>query len=296
MATTNDAMYTTLVALYPDAGKTLGDLLYTHWSVTGLRFRDSLQYDYYVSQNIEGYTVTRKNLVFNPNFETNILFSELAGSNLVTRSTTESYIGSASLRGEKVSFTGNCIFGTQYSANAIPVTSGQTYTGSFYVKSSVSRLASARFVWLNAAGGFISTPQGTASETSTTAWTRRFITETAPALAVSVALQVIISSVPVSEVHYIDGLLLETGSTLLPYFDGTYTDTYTGYTVASKSWDGTANNSTSTVSWNPNLTVGDLANKFWSDPDTSVSNLWDELGNNLLLEDGSFILLEVGNG
>jgi len=42
-------------------------------------------------------------------------------------------------------------------------------------------------------------------------------------------------------------------------------------------------------------TWGDLANSFWSDPDFVVSNLEDELGNDLLLEDGSFMLLEVGN-
>jgi len=43
-------------------------------------------------------------------------------------------------------------------------------------------------------------------------------------------------------------------------------------------------------------TWGDLANNFWSDPDFVVSNLELESGNDLLLEDGSFMLLEVGNG
>jgi len=42
-------------------------------------------------------------------------------------------------------------------------------------------------------------------------------------------------------------------------------------------------------------TLGDLVNNFWSDPDFSVSNLELESGNDLLLEDGSFMLLEVGN-
>lgn len=42
-------------------------------------------------------------------------------------------------------------------------------------------------------------------------------------------------------------------------------------------------------------TLGDLANSYWNDPDYTVSNLEDELGNDLLLEDGSFILLEAGN-
>ena len=37
--TTNDAMYLQLSVLYPDAGKTLGDLLYTFWSERGLEYR-----------------------------------------------------------------------------------------------------------------------------------------------------------------------------------------------------------------------------------------------------------------
>jgi len=43
-------------------------------------------------------------------------------------------------------------------------------------------------------------------------------------------------------------------------------------------------------------TWGDLANSFWSSPDIAVSNLELEDGNDLLLESGDFMLLEVGNG
>jgi len=43
-------------------------------------------------------------------------------------------------------------------------------------------------------------------------------------------------------------------------------------------------------------TWGDLANSFWSDHDLVVSNLELEDGNDLLLENGDFMLLEVGNG
>lgn len=57
MATTNDAMYTALKALYPTAGNTLGDLLYTHWSTVGLQYRGSLQFDYYVAQGATGTTL-----------------------------------------------------------------------------------------------------------------------------------------------------------------------------------------------------------------------------------------------
>jgi hypothetical protein len=56
MASTNDAMYTALMAMYPEAGDTLGDLLYAHWSAVGLQYRGSLQFDYYVSQGATGST------------------------------------------------------------------------------------------------------------------------------------------------------------------------------------------------------------------------------------------------
>ena len=57
MATTNDAMYTTLKGMYPTAGDTLGDLLYAHWSATGLQYRGTLQFDYYVAQGATGNTL-----------------------------------------------------------------------------------------------------------------------------------------------------------------------------------------------------------------------------------------------
>ena len=57
MATTNDAMYDALVLLYPDAGKTLGDLLYTHWSEVGLEYRGTLERDYYIEEGATGETL-----------------------------------------------------------------------------------------------------------------------------------------------------------------------------------------------------------------------------------------------
>ena len=42
-------------------------------------------------------------------------------------------------------------------------------------------------------------------------------------------------------------------------------------------------------------TRGDLANSYWNDPDFAVFNLELEDGNDFLLEDGSFILMEANN-
>lgn len=42
-------------------------------------------------------------------------------------------------------------------------------------------------------------------------------------------------------------------------------------------------------------TVGDLANSFWNDIDYVYSNINLEDGTDFLMEDGSFVALEVGN-
>jgi len=42
-------------------------------------------------------------------------------------------------------------------------------------------------------------------------------------------------------------------------------------------------------------TWSDAALEYWSDPDYAVANMELESGNDLLLEDGSFMLLEAGN-
>ena len=42
-------------------------------------------------------------------------------------------------------------------------------------------------------------------------------------------------------------------------------------------------------------TRADLANSYWNDPDFTVFNLEAENGTDLLLEDGSFILMETNN-
>jgi hypothetical protein len=196
-------------------------------------------------------TTTRTNLVFNPNFETNILFSQCTTNGNIFRETTQSYIGSASVRGVSNPASTVLIFGTARDtvSERIPCTPGQTYTGSLYVKSATtSRDAFARLVFYNTAGVQQATINGTASATSTTEWGRRSVTGTAPATAAFLVLDVRMNYSG-AETHYIDALLLETGSTLLPYFDGTYAQAYTGNTLLSQQWNGTADGSTSTAIW-----------------------------------------------
>jgi len=57
VAHTNDVMYTSLKAMYPTGGNTLGDLLYTHWTTVGLGYRGTLEYQYYVDAGATGSTL-----------------------------------------------------------------------------------------------------------------------------------------------------------------------------------------------------------------------------------------------
>ena len=57
MATTNDAMYESLVVAYPLAGATLGDLLYAFWSEKGLEYRGTLQSEFFISEGAVGNTL-----------------------------------------------------------------------------------------------------------------------------------------------------------------------------------------------------------------------------------------------
>lgn len=50
------------------------------------------------------------------------------------------------------------------------------------------------------------------------------------------------------------------------------------------------NNATSLAS-----TVGDMANQYWSDVEYLYSNIELEDGTDFLMEDGSYVALEVGN-
>jgi hypothetical protein len=208
-------------------------------------------YTYFI---VGGYPVvaTRTNLVPNPNFEVDVLMTEntAPGGSSLARSTAQAYLGSASCAGSTGGTGGNLIFGTMASSSRIAATAGTVYTGSLYARSAaVSRTAYARLLFYDAAGTGLSTTNGTSAATSTTAWSRYTVTATAPANTATVLLQIVIQGTSTTETHYIDGLLLEAAASALPYFDGTYVDNYTGYGLNSKTWNGTANASTSTATW-----------------------------------------------
>jgi hypothetical protein len=199
-------------------------------------------YTYFI---VGGYTTTttRTNLMTNPSFETSIatwVINNATGS----QSSTFSYDGTYSFR-TSTTVAGNVI---STFATPISVTAGQAYTYSAYVRSSVARQCRVLISWYNG-GTFLSNSPNTLVTSSTSDWTRLVSTGTAPATATLGYLVARTEATSISDLVYWDAFLVETGSTLLPYFDGTDADTYTGYTLISQQWNGTANLSSSTATW-----------------------------------------------
>jgi hypothetical protein len=216
-------------------------------------------YTYFI---VGGYTTTttRTNRLVNPNLETNITnWTNIGSMSTVTRSTTDgAYLGSASLRVVRTTNTGAADntgawagTGTATMAAALPSTQ---YSYSVYVRkiSGTDPILFGSIAYYTAAGAYISESATTlTSITSTTNWTRLTLTATSPATTAFIN-PLIRENVAVSKLAstwQADAFLLESASSALPYFDGTYADTYTGYTLTSQAWSGTANASTSTATW-----------------------------------------------
>jgi hypothetical protein len=203
-------------------------------------------YTYFI---VGGYTTTttRTNLMPNPSFEVNTTGWNANGATLSRVAATW---GSGSYALNIVA-NGTGLAGTFSNTNAFPVTVGQNYTASFYVKSvsGTLRLVQLGLQWYNAAGGFISQVISPTT-TLTTSPQRLTRTGTAPANAVTGLVWCYTQSTgSIGDTYQLDEVLVETGSTLLPYFDGTYADTYTGYTLTAQGWSGSADASTSTATW-----------------------------------------------
>ena len=201
---------------------------------------------------LAGYTTTttRTNLVTNPSFEVDI--TGWTGSGTFARTTAQSFSGVASM---SLTYTGSGIVLVQQSPR-INVTAGLQYTHSFYLKQSVDTgLLSTDFIWYDAGGSVVLDDDNLAIDPNTT-WQRFSQTRTAPALAVTCVCRVFQNAGSgggaVATVNYLDAVLVEQTSSALPYFDGTYAEPYTGYTLTEQAWNGTSNASTSTATWGLN--------------------------------------------
>ncbi len=202
-------------------------------------------------------TSTRTNLAQNPNYETNTSFWSADTGNTITRITTDNYIGTASLKCEATSaVAGLSIF--QPSGSRVPMTAGVTNTMSLYVKvpdggAAVTVTPIMRYHTAVTGGSVISDSTGTSVVvTSSMGWTRVSVTGTSPAGTAAINMRTSTSARVLGDVLLYDAWLLESSSSLLPYFDGSYSDSYAGYTLTFQAWNGTADESSSTTVWGLN--------------------------------------------
>jgi len=208
-------------------------------------------YTYFI---VGGYTTTttRTNLVPNPSFEVTTSTWSNQGATTSARITTDSYSGVACLQITKNAARAEILL---LETVPVPVVAGLTYTVSAYFKvpaGQESMNAGIRIIWYDATftglSGFI---EGTyTSLTSADGWQRRTVTVTAPVNAAYIRTYYgQKDGGTVGQQFLLDAVLVEAASSALPYFDGRYADTYTGYTLQSQSWSGTDNSSTSTATW-----------------------------------------------
>jgi hypothetical protein len=225
---------------------------------TGFKL-DAFILDDLVKGILVGYTTTttRTNLVINPNFETGITGWTNTNINYtVAASTADAYIGTGSLL-LTCNATSGLNGGAEFLNNAtyrIPCAQGQTFTASAYFKNLVGtrnwRIVFFTYQTSTSTVTVESFLTGTAI-TNPTTWTQASSTCTLTN-ANSNFLEIRLGNAntgAIGDQVYCDAALIETGSTSLPYFDGTYAEPYTGYTLTEQAWNGTANASTSTATW-----------------------------------------------
>ena len=203
-------------------------------------------YTYFI---VGGYTTTttRTNLIPNPSFEVDLSTWQI-NTGTVTRSTAESYSGIAS-----AAMNYDAITPPVFQSAFVPVVAGLDYTQSFYIKQSVDNGGTmlTDFRWYNASLVQILDDVNYEFNPNAT-WQRFSQTRTAPANAAFVFILIrmpLFQGGPTPTINYLDAVMIEQASSALPYFDGTYADTYTGYTLTEQKWNGTANASSSTGTW-----------------------------------------------
>jgi hypothetical protein len=194
-------------------GSTIGEITPTAW--TGTSHASTSQLDASTSQ----LGVSRTNLITNPSFETNT--TGWAGSNTTLAiSSSFAYAGSSSLRGT-IASTGT----NRYIDKSIVTVTGSTaYSYSCWVYLPATNTANT--TWKLQVYEWNGTAYTVANNLQTTTvtrgvWTRFSGSFTTAAATIAVQPRLINeASIATGQVVYIDAALLETGSTVLPYFDG----------------------------------------------------------------------------
>ena len=191
---------------------------------------------------------TRTNLIPNPSFEVDTT-GWLASSGSLARVTTDALYGTASAQITFTNPTAGQGLSNNTGSNRMPITGGQTYTASAYIKVPAGNpavtLDADIFYWdaVGAGGNVVNSIDGSNfTISSTDGWVRISATGTAAANATHATVRFGYGINQTGTfVYLLDGAMLEQSSILGDYFDGSTT------IPLGTAWTGTPNASTSTL-------------------------------------------------
>jgi hypothetical protein len=188
---------------------------------------------------------SRTNLIWNPSFETGVSNWTASGAfSSLSQDTNYKQFGTYSAKGVATSNSTVDVAG-----NFFPVNPGGYYIGSVYVRVSVEKTVAVNFRWYDDAYGITQTQYVTGTTVPANTWTRisgiGIVYRDA-----SYGKMVITTSLSTSTEIYLDGALVEEGTTLGDYFDGSYAPNYAApvYDLAT-AWSGAAHASESTLTY-----------------------------------------------
>ena len=196
-------------------------------------------------------TANRINEVTNPNFESAVGNWAATGATAAT-SATQFHDGAQSLA-LTTSVAGNVVLNSGTNTQGYPVFASTPYAASFWVRPGAARTVTAAINWYDNTNTLISTTTGTGVAAAATTWTRVWVTGSSPANVASATVTLTVAGTALSEVTYVDSVLLERGSVLQNYFDGSTGSVDPVSRPNDYLWEGTTNASRS--HYYPNLAV-----------------------------------------
>ena len=163
------------------------------------------------------------NLISNSSIETGI--QGWIGNNCnISWSSAEAWQGTSSIYAEYTGLVGGPYFGP--AGSRIPVTEGETYTASMYVKSNtLTKQLRAEIDWWSdlTQGARLAKTQGELTVVNSGDWTRVYVTGTAPAGATHAAFTINPNTtIPVGQDAYFDAALFEEGTIVKTWYENTF--------------------------------------------------------------------------
>lgn len=236
------------------------------YSIIPIRWQDIDPLTIWTDIDPSAIKTTRTNLVLNPSFEVNTT-GWTAGSTTLSRVTTDSYFGSASMQVVNLNTSSNTgVLTTRNSTHAIPITPNQTYTITAWVKRTVgSRSLNLRFITKATATSGTAIETFTSNTVSSGSWTQLTLTCT-PTNASGVFAEIFIrnnTGGSIGDTFLVDGVSCVAANTNDYYWDGSTSDIPTSRRPI-LTWTGTAHNSTSTA----NAYFGTIPATTWDNVDT----------------------------